>query len=197
MSNSVSERWEEVWSAGDSVGYQIELLDAFVRDFPGSHVAWAVLGDRLSGVSRFAEAEQAFRHARELCPRDYHARLFSLLGQHFGDRGHFVKAERWFRKSIAEAPADTEGYIYLGCMFARLGRLADAERLHRQATACTTGVFDEAYHNLGLVLRAQRRYPEAVECFELARRIDPDYAEAREASREVVNAMRVQNVRSE
>jgi tetratricopeptide (TPR) repeat protein len=52
---------------------------------------------------------------------------------------------------------------------------------------------DEACYNLGLVLRAQGRYPEAVTYFESALRINPRYGLAREAARDVERAMRVKS----
>ena len=42
-------------------------------------------------------------------------------------------------------------------------------------TRCSKGCVDEAYLNLGLVLRAQERYTEALECFKKALELTPDY----------------------
>ena len=43
---------------------------------------------------------------------------------------------------------------------ARQGKLVQAEATHRRATQCSHGQIDEAYHNLGLVLRGQGRLGE-------------------------------------
>lgn len=75
--------------------------------------------------------------------------------------------------------------IYLGLTLALQGRLRDAERVHRSATQCLEGCIDEAFYNLGLVLRAQERYQEAAECFREAIRRDPKYRIARRALRDV------------
>ena len=70
-------------------------------------------------------------------------------------------------------------------MLAKQGRLHDAEDTHRKAVACTRGCIDEAYLNLGLILRARERFAEAAECFREALRRDPDYRAARRALRDV------------
>jgi tetratricopeptide (TPR) repeat protein len=113
------------------------------------------------------------------------------MGNLFRDRGDFVVAEEWYRKAIDHSPDDAQGHIYLGTMLAGLGRLDDAEQVHRKAIACKAGCIDEAYYNLGLVLRARERYAEALECFDRALSIDPQYKVARLAKRDVQNAMRV------
>jgi tetratricopeptide (TPR) repeat protein len=48
---------------------------------------------------------------------------------------------------------------------------------------------DEAYFNLGLVLRAQERYQEALACFEKALELTPDYREAITAKSDVEKAI--------
>ena len=70
-------------------------------------------------------------------------------------------------------------------MLALKGRLREAERAHRAATRCPEGCIDEAYLNLGLVLRAQERFEEASRCLREAIRLDPKYRVAREELRDV------------
>ena len=62
--------------------------------------------------------------------------------------------------------------------------------MYRQATRCTTGCTDEAFFNLGLVLRAQERFEEAAGCFREAIRIDPKYRVAKRALRDVELCLR-------
>ena len=65
---------------------------------------------------------------------------------------------------------------------------------HRNATRCTKGAVDEAYFNLGLVLRAQERYQEALACFEKAIELTPDYEEAIDAQRDAKKVIAYLNV---
>ena len=87
-------------------------------------------------------------------------------------------------------PDEASGHIYIGGVLAKSGRLKEAETAHRVAIRCTQGCRDEAYLNLGLVLRAQERYDEAATCFEQALKLDPKYVAARKALRDVRNTMR-------
>jgi len=48
---------------------------------------------------------------------------------------------------------------------------------------------DEAYLNLGLVLRAQERYKEALACFEKALELTPDYRKAITAKSDIEKAI--------
>ena len=68
-----------------------------------------------------------------------------------------VAAQRWYHQSIESSPHSAHGHIYLGAMLARCGRLNEAEAADRRGTLCKTGAVDEAFLNLGLVLRAQER----------------------------------------
>lgn len=191
MSTDLDERWEEMRPAADSPALFIELLRDFVRDFPDFGPGWIRLGMALRDVALYDESEGALQRALELTETEYLHTVYTELGNIFRDRGDTATAGQWFRRAIDHSPSDASAYVYFGAMLARVGRLAEAERLHRRGTGCEAGFIDEAYLNLGLVLRAQGRYEEAVECFELALAIDPDYEAARDASRDVVKAMRV------
>ncbi|ODT73799.1 hypothetical protein ABS71_06560 [bacterium SCN 62-11] len=70
-------------------------------------------------------------------------------------------ARRWLE--VARDSSETYPWIFAGICLARQGLLHEAESCHRQATQCT-GDPDEAMLNLALVLRAQERYQEALEC---------------------------------
>jgi tetratricopeptide (TPR) repeat protein len=105
-------------------------------------------------------------------------------------RGDYKSAAAWYRQAIEAVPREASGHIYLGGVLAKSGRLKEAEAAHRAATRCIEGCRDEAFLNLGLVLRAQERYEEAAECFERALELDPKYAAAKKALRDVRRALR-------
>src|SRR5262249_19488573 len=81
-------------------------------------------------------------------------------------------------------------FIYLGGILAKQGRLKEAELCHRKAVQLSTGPADEAYHNLGLVLRAQGKYGDALKYFNRAVKIDPAYKIATTAWKDVMNAVK-------
>ena len=190
MDPTQRERWDEAMAAADSPALRIELLRAFVRDFPDHGPAWHTLGRELTDVAKFDEAEQALHRAAGLIQGPRHF-LFCSFGRLFRYKGEPDVAEGWFRKATDEAPDDSMPYIYLGSILAAQGQLAEAEQVHRRGAACKECRVDEAWHNLGLVLRAQGRYDEALACFETALKLDPQYKAARLAARDVRRAMAV------
>ncbi len=185
------QRWQEIVRAENLPATEIKLLEWFVRDYPRSAGAWHRLGRRLTDVSRFREAERALRRSLRYGPHEMHLFVFCSMGVMFGHRGNDAAAERWFQKAISHSPDDTQGYIYLGGMLARLGRLDEAEEVHRKGTHCKTGCIDEAFLNLGYVLRAKERYAEAFGCFDRAMALDPKYKAARVARRDVGRVLKL------
>ena len=182
------ERWREIDVAEETPASQILLLRSFVCDFPDSVAAWRRLGQRLVDVSRFDEALQALEKAQSVADPAYLVFIYCAMGNLFREKGDDAAAEQWYRQAINQCPDDTHGYIHLGCFYARRGRLAEAETVHRQGTLCKKGFVDEAYYNLGLVLRAQERFEEALACFQRALEMDPQYKVARVATRDVKGA---------
>jgi tetratricopeptide (TPR) repeat protein len=87
----------------------------------------------------------------------------------------------------------TGTHIFLGATLAKQGRFAEAKRHHQRAITLATdrdGRPDEAHYNLGLILRAQRRYDEAAGHLTKALELDPQYKIAREALDDVRRAKR-------
>jgi tetratricopeptide (TPR) repeat protein len=193
MPESPVDRWKEIRAYDDLPACQIELLQAFLQDFPDNAAAWRILGRTLSDVSRFDEALGALNRSLELAESRRRIFVYCDLGELCRDRGDDASAEQWFRKAIDHDPSDAHGYIYLGSMLARLGKLSEAEETHRRATLCKKGCIDEAWLNLGLVLRGQGRYEESAACFAEALKIDPQYKDARLAKRDVQRAAKLRS----
>jgi Flp pilus assembly protein TadD len=92
-------------------------------------------------------------------------------------------------------PDEATYHIFLGALLAKQGRLDEAEESHRRAIACAEGCIDEAFLNLGFVLRAQERFPEAADCFRHAIHLDPAYRAARQALKDVERCIKWSNDR--
>ena len=192
MSEKRLERLQELNAAAESPALELELCKRYIQDFPDDAFAWWRAGWVFAKFSRFVEAEHAFRRSLQITPKERHFHISAAMGRMFQDKGDDGPAEQWYRKSIEQNPKDAHGYIYLGALLARRGRLDEAERTHRHGTECKTGCIDEAWYNLGLVLRAQERYEEAESCFEKALSIDPNYRPAKAALRDVRQVLRLQ-----
>lgn len=162
---------------------------AFLAVFPTYGPAWHRLGRALRDIARYEEAEQALLKAIAYCPPQSLWVPYGAMGHLFKASGDYGRATEWFHRVIDTAPDDAGGYIFLGCVLALQGRLTEAEEVHRRATQCAEGCIDEAFLNLGFVLRAQERFAEAAKCFEEAIRRDPDDRDAKRALRDVTACM--------
>jgi tetratricopeptide (TPR) repeat protein len=151
----------------------------YLAAHPDHGVVWLYYADSLCAMARYPEALSALRRAARLCPVAKRYLVYRRFGHLHEQRGAFRLAEQWFRRAIKARPSVTTDYIFLGALLATSGRLAEAEAVHRKATGCKEGDRDEAFLNLGLVLRALGRFSEARNCFKRALLIDPKYKKAR------------------
>jgi tetratricopeptide (TPR) repeat protein len=189
----VKARWNRVRAAhkADLPALTITRAREFLRDFPDCGPAWKLLGSALIDLARHTEAEIAIKKALSLCPPEKLWIPLSEMGHLCKARGDYKAAATWYRQAIEAVPREASGHIYLGGVLAKSGRLKEAEAAHRAATRCIEGCLDEAFLNLGLVLRAQERYEEAAKCFEQALELDPKYSAAKRALRDVRRAFRL------
>jgi tetratricopeptide (TPR) repeat protein len=148
-----------------------------------------MLGSALVELARHREAEDALLQAIALCPAEKLWIPLAEMGHMYKARGEYRAAAAWYRKAIEAAPDEASPRIYLGGVLAKSGRLHEAEAAHRAATGCAEGCRDEAFLNLGLVLRALERYDEAAGCFEAALKIDPKCQAAKRALRDVKHTL--------
>jgi tetratricopeptide (TPR) repeat protein len=152
------------------------------------------VGTSLVEVARYEEAEQAFAKAIEYCPPEKLQYPYSQLGHLFDRAGDLKQAVAWHSRAIESAPDDATFRIFLGAVLAKQGCFTKAEEACRTAIVCSEGCIDEAYLNLGLVLRARERFEEAADCFREALRLDPDYRAARRALRDVEQCIRFERL---
>jgi tetratricopeptide (TPR) repeat protein len=186
-------RFKRLCIARDSDHTALVLKRArqFLIRYPDHGPAWHILGVALTDLARYSEAEQALWNALRLCPRHLRRVPMCSMGHFHDARGELARAARWYQRAIDAAPNHAAGYIFLGGVLARQGRLREAEKVHRQATeTCDEGSIDEAFLNLALVLRAQDRFDEASACLREAIRIDPKYADARKVLDDVKRCQR-------
>jgi tetratricopeptide (TPR) repeat protein len=172
-------------SDADQPALTLLLGRRYVNRYPECGHGWLLLGIALVEQARYEEAERALLRSLDLYPADKRWIVLGHLGHLFKQSGNYRKAAKWYKRQIIATPDAADGYIYLGAALARSGRLAEAEAVHRRGTECIEGCIDEAFLNLGLVLRALQRYAEAAECFREAIRLDPNYDAAKDALRDV------------
>jgi tetratricopeptide (TPR) repeat protein len=192
MSPKSEEQYQRVfdaWSAGEHA-FALELSREFFSEFPDYHAGRLLQGVILHGLARYQEAEEILNEAIQNLPPESLDYGFIQLGHLHRKCGRCDEAEKWYRQAIELNPNDAGRHIFLGALLAKKGDLTSAEASHRRATQCSSGCIDEAYLNLGLVLRAQERYREALQCFEKALELTPDYQAAREAKSDLQKAIK-------
>ena len=177
-------------SDGPYTAFTIRYGRRYLADHPEHGPAWMLVGIALVGLARYEEAEQAFSKAIERCPPGKQHWPLGAMGHLFLESGDHDQAAEWYRKAIEADPEEASFHVFLGSLRAKQGRFQEAEEEHRAAIECPKGRIDEAYLNLGYVLRALDRYSDAAECFREAIRLDPEYRLARRALRDVERCMK-------
>lgn len=148
-----------------------------------------MLAESLYQMARYDESLQMYNEALVRFP-DHRWGIYNQIGHLYRYRGELDQAALWYERAIEEDPDEASSYIFLGASKARQGKLVEAEAIHRRATTCANGLIEEAFHNLGLVLRGQMRLLEAADCFRRAIEIDPEYDAAIEALEDVVHGQK-------
>ena len=92
--------------------------------------------------------------------------------------GHPEKARVYFRKLVALNPADAGALNGLGLSFFDEGDFASAELYYRAALSAHSH-YAACHNNYAIMLHKTYRYEAALEQYQLALRIQPDYREAR------------------
>lgn len=174
---------------GDHVAATVVLARKILEIKPDDASTLCRLGKALTAMANYAEAEEVLNRALHHVDEQHRNCVYTQLGHLFHFRGSYAVAVEWFKKVVELSPDDASGHIFLGGSLARQGKLIEAEAVHRRATECSDGCVDEAYLNLGLILRSQGRLMESKESFEKALELDPTYEEARDAIEDTTRAL--------
>lgn len=188
MSNKkLSPEIQAILSASDSGLHAttISLVQQFLVKNPDSLRGWIDLGRAFAQVFRFDEAEQAFNKAIELSEETSAAAIYGEIGNLYRTQGNFDQAAQWYDKQISTDPEDALGYLYLGNLHLRQGKLGDAETVFRRALDCKIACFDEVHYSLGLVFRCLENYADATSHFKQAIELNDRNADAKVALKDV------------
>ena len=142
-------------------------------------------GITLVEMARYGEAKKIFHKLISLAPEDKLQHPYAQLGHLYYEKRNIERSIFWYKKAVDKCPDDATYKIFLGAALAKKGNFTEALRHHRAALKCKKGATDEAYLNIGYILRAQEKFEEAKVCFEKALEIDSDYKEALKALEDV------------
>lgn len=171
--------------------YNVLLEHEFLEQFPENCATWISLGAHLTDIHRYGEAHEALSRATDLRMEQCRCAWYGLpyqMGRLYQRMGDFPAADQWYRKGVIANPENAGPWIFRGSLHAVWGQFEIAKSMHRRGTQCEEGLPDEAWYNLGLILRAEEKFDKAANCFKRALTIDPDYAIAAKALRDVMAA---------
>lgn len=125
----------------------------------------------LSALGEHEEAARTFRRAVMLLPES--AVLQNNLGYELMVLRRWTEAEPCFRRAIELEHDFARPYVNRGMVLSRLGRF-------EEAFECFLAVLPEAdaYYNLGLMYRGQRRYTDAADAFHRVLTLNPGFVAA-------------------
>ncbi len=121
-----------------------------------------------------AEAALCCRQLLAADPKDFDA--LHLGGVVALSQGDHNRALELIQNAVTQRPQDAQAQQNLGALYARLGRLGDAEACFRRALAIDPNLVD-ANSNLGLALANQSRHGEAIVFYRKALAREPRHAE--------------------
>jgi protein O-mannosyl-transferase len=140
----------------------------------GAHVD---LGMAYGAMGRAYDAEREFESAVALAPLNSFAH--KQLAQQYFDDGRYADADAQFRASLALRP-DVSAWLGLGLSRWRQGDTSEAEGDFLRAKGLVPS--DPRPHFiLGLFYRARRRFPEALDQYQIGLRFDPSNQQALDA----------------
>jgi len=189
-SGEAYEHMEEL-RADNNPAHNALLARDYLAKCPQNMAVWVSLGQELRRLYRYPKARRALQISMRWRQRDGKPPWYVAhyqMGKLHRKSGEYNKAYDWHTRAIYAAPNDAGPWILRGALLAVWGRFEEAKAAHRRATFCEKGCRDEAWYNIGLILRAQERFSDSATCFKRALAIDPDYKIAKRALRDVTAA---------
>ncbi len=134
------------------------------------------LGNALRDDGCAEEAVECFRRALKLDGDHLHS--LAALGQTIHSAGRNAEAAEYFRKALSLAPQDTGVLCDFGDVLQESGDLAEAAALYARAVQANPRL-TRAWYAGGCAEMARAEYIPAIQCFQKALGLQPDWLEAR------------------
>ncbi|KAH8413666.1 hypothetical protein KR222_003100, partial [Zaprionus bogoriensis] len=153
----------------------------------GAHIN---VGRTYNNLKRYAEAEQAYVHAKALFPQakpgvSYHARIapnhlnvfINLANLIAKNQTRLEEADHLYRQAISMRSDYVQAYINRGDILMKLNRTAQAQQVYEQALLYDSENAD-IYYNLGVVFLEQGKSQQAHVYFNKAIELYPEHEQA-------------------
>ncbi|HWY51382.1 MAG TPA: tetratricopeptide repeat protein [Chthoniobacterales bacterium] len=189
--------WEQMHEADEKGQWAslLELCAVHLKQNPEHLQAQIPRAVALRHLNRFQEAvtllQQTYadRNASEKCKYQCQREL----GQTFEEMGRFDDARRAYDEAHRLVPDSTIPIIYRGVMELRVGEFAAAREWLNRAFDCPEGDFDEAHFNIAGAYLSEQNYPKAIEHYQKAITLDPNYDIAFERLADAKRALEIRH----
>lgn len=158
----------------------LEAAKRLAATYPKLTSAWIELGKAYASIGRYSDAQKALDKSVSVCVTEFLRYPYIFKGITYYEQAKYKLAEKWFRRCIELDSKDAEAWAYLGITLAYQGRNAEAKVAWRKQIRIGTGATDEGHLNLGLLLRSELRYKDALRQADKALELNPSYKEAQE-----------------
>ncbi|MEW5721828.1 MAG: tetratricopeptide repeat protein [Thermodesulfobacteriota bacterium] len=177
----------------------IKLADLIIEIKPGSPGAYLLRGEGYEGLKRDDEALASYEAAHKFAP--IYMRVLKKLTDFFLRRDRLEEALVYLEKADKLSPFNPERKINLGRLYLETGRMAKVKKVFDEAVKLNPALVDQAaetclekrpdlaeyyyraslaikqdittINQLGIALRNQGKWAEAIKEYELALRISP------------------------
>lgn len=176
---------DEIFSISDKeaendhrAAHVVELLQPYLQLRPNHGRAWFLYGECLRIIGRSQEARDALLKALEFAPEKTKSNILGRIGFLCRQHGTPMEAEKWFKQATEKSQKIGWVWILRGANLAIMGEYEKALDCYQKALNLEDIDRDEVFLNMGLVLRAMKKYNEAILAFQEALKINPTYQEA-------------------
>ena len=173
----------------NAVAPYVEEAERLVQDYPVNARAWLECGVAFTEIARYKDARTAIDKSARLCKPEGRYFPYFWKGHLYEKQGKLRMAEDWFRRSLKENPKYADTWGFLGGVLVKQGKFKDAKAAWRELIRLGTGATEEGHLNLGLILRAEKRYKDALKHAEIAISLDPKYKEAKRLRKDLLEAL--------
>jgi tetratricopeptide (TPR) repeat protein len=173
------ESWDQIREAHDKEQWAtlLELCALHLKQVPDHLDARIPKAIALRKLKRFEEAATLLQETHDHANASLNCKYYCQceLGLTFEEIGKFIDARKAYEAAHRLFPTKTVPLIYRGVMERRVGDLAAARDWLSRALVCPEGDFDEAHFNIGSAYLSEQNYAKAIEHYQKAITLDPDY----------------------
>ena len=167
---------------GRSVASLREATRVYCERFPESAWGWLISVPTLIDLGLYKDAQRALRKASKAIVSESDSQNEAVCSYWssvlYKEQGKLKRAQRCIEEAIEVAPEEGAYWVSYGEILLKRGKPRKAGAAYLAAVEINGSDIDEAFLNLALLLRSQRRYDDALKMVQRALEVDPDYMEA-------------------